>query len=242
MQLLDKETDGTKFRLIGIGVTDLSDDRPGRPARPRRCAAHARAAAEAAINALRDKFGQGDGRNRLHLRQGPAAEIRSAIRVLRTEQQSFLKSIRLGSSPVSCVRMCYACVLRIACRHRLLAPHCLAAVARGSRRSSNLKASSRCGWRRGCDRQRSCDGSRPATTADLNLFHPGNAFGIGFIRLLPWSACRRPASRHAASKLPAARHLGRSIAHDVGQFELTRTALTLISHRRAHFHQFTSAD
>ncbi|WP_275790643.1 DNA polymerase IV [Pararhizobium gei] len=58
MQLLDRETDGTKFRLIGIGVSDLSE--PGLADPPDLVDAQAsrRAAAEAAMNALRDKFGK----------------------------------------------------------------------------------------------------------------------------------------------------------------------------------------
>ena len=56
LTLLEKETDGTKFRLLGIGVTDLCD--PGRADPPDLVDAQAtrRAAAEAAIDKLRDKF------------------------------------------------------------------------------------------------------------------------------------------------------------------------------------------
>jgi hypothetical protein len=32
---MERETDGTKFRLLGIGVTDLGDSDACRPARPR---------------------------------------------------------------------------------------------------------------------------------------------------------------------------------------------------------------
>jgi DNA polymerase-4 len=58
IELLRKETDGTKYRLIGIGVTDLAD--PGRADPPDLVdpAAARRAAAEAAMNTLRDKFGK----------------------------------------------------------------------------------------------------------------------------------------------------------------------------------------
>ncbi|HVK90132.1 MAG TPA: DNA polymerase IV, partial [Mycoplana sp.] len=58
MDLLKKEADGTKFRLIGIGVTDLCD--PQRADPPDLVDPHAgrRAAAEAAMNAVRDKFGK----------------------------------------------------------------------------------------------------------------------------------------------------------------------------------------
>jgi DNA polymerase-4 len=58
MQLLDKETDGTKFRLIGIGVSDLSDADLADPPDLVDAQATRRAAAEAAINTLRDKFGK----------------------------------------------------------------------------------------------------------------------------------------------------------------------------------------
>ncbi len=58
MQLLDRETDGTKFRLIGIGVTDLSDTGLADPPDLVDAQATRRAAAEAAINVLRDKFGK----------------------------------------------------------------------------------------------------------------------------------------------------------------------------------------
>jgi DNA polymerase-4 len=58
IELLRKETDGTKYRLIGIGVSDLAD--PGRADPPDLVdpAAGRRAAAEAAMNTLRDKFGK----------------------------------------------------------------------------------------------------------------------------------------------------------------------------------------
>jgi DNA polymerase-4 len=58
MELLRKEADGTKYRLIGIGVSDLTD--PGRADPPDLVdpAAARRAAAEAAMNTLRDKFGK----------------------------------------------------------------------------------------------------------------------------------------------------------------------------------------
>ncbi|MCQ4632393.1 DNA polymerase IV [Shinella sp. CPCC 100929] len=58
LDLLRKEVDGTKYRLIGIGVTELAD--PGRADPPDLVdpAASRRAAAEAAMNTLRDKFGK----------------------------------------------------------------------------------------------------------------------------------------------------------------------------------------
>lgn len=58
LMLMAKETDGTKFRLLGIGVTDLCDPAVADP--PDLVDEHAgrRAAAEAAIDKLRDKFGK----------------------------------------------------------------------------------------------------------------------------------------------------------------------------------------
>lgn len=58
LTLLEKETDGTKFRLIGIGVSDLTD--PARADPPDLVDEHAsrRAAAEAAMDKIRDKFGK----------------------------------------------------------------------------------------------------------------------------------------------------------------------------------------
>ncbi len=58
MQLLEKETDGTRFRLIGIGVSDLTPPDLADPPDLVDAQAGRRAAAEAAINVLRDKFGK----------------------------------------------------------------------------------------------------------------------------------------------------------------------------------------
>jgi DNA polymerase-4 len=58
MQLLDKETDGTRFRLIGIGVSYLSDPDLADPPDLVDAQATRRAAVEAAINTLHDKFGK----------------------------------------------------------------------------------------------------------------------------------------------------------------------------------------
>ncbi len=57
LRLLEPETDGTKFRLIGIGVSDLGDAARADP--PDLIDEHAtrRAAAEAAMDKLREKFG-----------------------------------------------------------------------------------------------------------------------------------------------------------------------------------------
>ncbi|GGA85036.1 DNA polymerase IV 1 [Brucella endophytica] len=59
LNLLEKEINGTKFRLIGIGVSDLSD--AGRADPPDLVDSHAtkRAVAESAIDKLRGKFGNG---------------------------------------------------------------------------------------------------------------------------------------------------------------------------------------
>ncbi|OOG75873.1 DNA polymerase IV [Sinorhizobium sp. A49] len=58
LQLLEKEIDGTKYRLIGIGVSDLSSPDLADPPDLVDPAATRRAAAEDAINKLRDKFGK----------------------------------------------------------------------------------------------------------------------------------------------------------------------------------------
>ncbi len=58
LQLLEKEVDGTKYRLIGIGVSDLSSSDLADPPDLVDPAATRRAAAEDAINRLRDKFGK----------------------------------------------------------------------------------------------------------------------------------------------------------------------------------------
>jgi DNA polymerase-4 len=58
LSLLEKETDGTKFRLIGIGVSDLSDGHIADPPDLIDQQASRRAAAEAAMDKLRDRFGK----------------------------------------------------------------------------------------------------------------------------------------------------------------------------------------
>ncbi|GGF79409.1 DNA polymerase IV 1 [Rhizobium wenxiniae] len=58
LSLMEKETDGTKFRLLGIGVTDLCDPALADPPDLVDQQAGRRAAAEAAIDKLRDKFGK----------------------------------------------------------------------------------------------------------------------------------------------------------------------------------------
>lgn len=58
LQMLEKEIDGTKYRLIGIGVSDLSDPDLADPPDLVDPLAGRRAAAEEAINKLRDKFGK----------------------------------------------------------------------------------------------------------------------------------------------------------------------------------------
>lgn len=57
LRLLESETDGTKFRLIGIGVTDLCDAACADPPDLVDEKAARRAAAEAAMDKLREKFG-----------------------------------------------------------------------------------------------------------------------------------------------------------------------------------------
>jgi DNA polymerase IV len=58
LQLLEKETDGTRYRLLGIGVSDLSDADCADPPDLVDLQARKRAMAEGAIDALRDKFGK----------------------------------------------------------------------------------------------------------------------------------------------------------------------------------------
>ena len=58
LELLEKEIDGTKFRLIGIGVSDLSDPTLADPQDLVDVQASKRAKAEGAMDKLRDKFGR----------------------------------------------------------------------------------------------------------------------------------------------------------------------------------------
>ncbi|WP_037080487.1 DNA polymerase IV [Neorhizobium vignae] len=58
LSLMERETDGTKFRLLGIGVTDLGDPARADPPDLIDRQAGRRAAAEAAMDKLRDKFGK----------------------------------------------------------------------------------------------------------------------------------------------------------------------------------------
>jgi DNA polymerase-4 len=55
--LLEKEIDGTRFRLLGIGVSDLSDDGRADPLDLVDIQGTKRAVAETAIDKLRGKFG-----------------------------------------------------------------------------------------------------------------------------------------------------------------------------------------
>ncbi|MGL4488829.1 MAG: DNA polymerase IV [Rhizobiaceae bacterium] len=58
LELLEKEIDGTKFRLIGIGVSDLSDPTLADPQDLVDVQATKRAKVEGAMDKLRDKFGR----------------------------------------------------------------------------------------------------------------------------------------------------------------------------------------
>ena len=58
LELLRKEADGTEFRLLGIGVSDLCDDDRADPPDLVDLPAHKRAIAETAMDAVRDKFGR----------------------------------------------------------------------------------------------------------------------------------------------------------------------------------------
>jgi DNA polymerase-4 len=57
LALLEREIDGTRYRLLGIGVTDLGDSAHADPPDLIDRDAGRRAAAEAAMDRLRDKFG-----------------------------------------------------------------------------------------------------------------------------------------------------------------------------------------
>ncbi len=58
LELLRKETDGTNFRLLGIGVSELCDDNRADPPDLVDVPARKRAIAEGAMDAVRDKFGR----------------------------------------------------------------------------------------------------------------------------------------------------------------------------------------
>src|SRR5690606_38090880 len=58
LHLLQKEADGTKYRLLGIGVSDLTGVEKADPPDLVDLPAHKRALAEGAIDSLREKFGQ----------------------------------------------------------------------------------------------------------------------------------------------------------------------------------------
>lgn len=58
LSLLQKEADGTRYRLIGIGVSDLKDPSTADPRDLVDPQASRRAAAEAAMDQLREKFGK----------------------------------------------------------------------------------------------------------------------------------------------------------------------------------------
>jgi DNA polymerase-4 len=58
LHLLEKETDGTKYRLLGIGVSDLTGVEKADPPDLVDLPAHKRALAEGAIDSLREKFGK----------------------------------------------------------------------------------------------------------------------------------------------------------------------------------------
>ena len=58
LHLLERETDGTKYRLLGIGVSDLTDVEKADPPDLVDVTARKRALAEGAIDSLREKFGK----------------------------------------------------------------------------------------------------------------------------------------------------------------------------------------
>ena len=58
LHLLNRETDGTRYRLLGIGVSDLSASEKADPPDLVDVQSRKRAIAEGAIDALRKKFGK----------------------------------------------------------------------------------------------------------------------------------------------------------------------------------------
>ena len=58
LHLLERETDGTRYRLLGIGVSDLTDDGKADPPDLVDEQSRKRALAEGAIDSLREKFGR----------------------------------------------------------------------------------------------------------------------------------------------------------------------------------------
>jgi DNA polymerase-4 len=58
LELLGRETDGTRYRLLGIGVTELSDAERADPPDLIDVTARKRAMAEGAMDLLREKFGR----------------------------------------------------------------------------------------------------------------------------------------------------------------------------------------
>ncbi|MDZ5696362.1 DNA polymerase IV [Chelativorans sp. M5D2P16] len=59
LDMLKREADGTRFRLIGIGVSDLTDAARADPPDLVDRLSHKRALAEGAIDSLREKYGRG---------------------------------------------------------------------------------------------------------------------------------------------------------------------------------------
>ena len=57
LDMLKRETDGTRYRLLGIGVSDLTDASKADPPDLVDTMSHKRALAEGAIDNLREKFG-----------------------------------------------------------------------------------------------------------------------------------------------------------------------------------------
>lgn len=58
LEMLKKEADGTRFRLLGIGVSDLTDATRADPPDLVDTLSHKRALAEGAVDTLREKFGR----------------------------------------------------------------------------------------------------------------------------------------------------------------------------------------
>ena len=113
LDLLRKEADGTKYRLLGIGVSDLSDDEKADPPDLVDCRlAQARHGRRRHRHAARQVRQEGGG-NRLHLRQRPQRQPARADRGVMTRLQMRRRSMRLvttllpvfGSTSVTVSRM-----------------------------------------------------------------------------------------------------------------------------------------
>jgi DNA polymerase-4 len=85
-QLIEKELDGTRFRLIGIGCNDFSDAALADPADLVDPLAEKRAKAEGALDRLREKFGNAAIETGYTFRAKPVDAPESSLRTLEDEK------------------------------------------------------------------------------------------------------------------------------------------------------------